>query len=96
MITALFFALVVLVGVAAATVGFTSIRGVRELDRQDDREDAHRQLADRIAALELELGFREMTDDEVRRLDHAPPNAIVTEEYRQYATQKYTNRPLEP
>lgn len=77
---------------AVAYISLTFSHRMDAIDRATDRAG----LEGRIDALELELGFREMTDDEVRRADHAPPGAVVDDEYRQYATQKYTGRPLEP
>lgn len=69
---------------AVAYISLTFSRRMDAIDRATDRAG----LEGRIDALELELGFREMTDDEVRAADNSPPLAVIDDQYREYVSNK--------
>lgn len=79
---------IILIGLAAAFGGSAVLIISRTFSHRMDAIDHARDRAgldDRISALELETGIRQMTDTEVRASERLGPNVVITDELREYA-----------
>lgn len=72
---------VMLCGFAVGFISVTFSRRMNAIDQAHHRAG----LEARIADLELELGIRQMTDDEVARQERLGPNVIIDDELREVA-----------
>lgn len=68
-------------GFAVGRISATFARRMDAIDHATDRAGTQ----ERVAALELELGIRQMTDAEVVAQERLGPNVAITDELREHA-----------